>query len=65
MDEMIGILLLGVVTLCFGFLSGFQISHIYYNKRLVKLVKRCIHSGTIAPILVEIEKCKTDKSECK
>lgn len=56
MDYFTGIFLLAVVTLCFGFLSGFQMAHIHYNKRLVKLVKRCIHSGTIAPILVEIER---------
>ena len=61
MDDYTGFILLGVVTLCFGFLSGFQMAHIYYNKRLVKLVKRCIHSGTIAPILVEIEKSQSKK----
>ena len=61
MDDFTGYVLLGIVTLCFGFLSGFQMAHIYYNKRLVKLVKRCIHSGTIAPILVEIEKGQPKK----
>ncbi|MBN1431715.1 MAG: hypothetical protein JW931_02975 [Methanomicrobiaceae archaeon] len=55
MEDTIGLLMLGIVTLCFGFLSGFQMAHIHYNKRLVRLVKRCIHSGTIAPILVELE----------
>lgn len=61
MDNFTGLMLLGVVTLCFGFLSGFQAAHIHYNKRLVRLIKRCIHSGTIAPILVEVEKRSSDK----
>ena len=61
MDDFTGLMLLGVVTLCFGFLSGFQMAHIHYTKRLVRLVKRCIHSGTIAPILVEIEKSQSKK----
>jgi len=63
MDDFTGIILLGIVTLCFGFLSGFQMAHLHYNKRLVRLVKRCIHSGTIAPVLVEIENNHSKKSE--
>ena len=49
-------LLLAIVTLCFGFLTGFQMAHIKYTQKLAKYVRRCIHSGTIAPILVELEK---------
>ena len=65
MEDLIGLLLLGIVTLCFGFLSGIQLAHINYNKKLVKLVKRCIHSGTIAPILVEIESSHSKEPEKK
>jgi hypothetical protein len=61
--DIIGFIILGVVTLCFGFLSGFQMAHIHYNKKLAALVKRCIHSGTIAPILVELVRLGIDKNE--
>lgn len=56
MDEVTGLFVLAIVTLCFGFLAGFQTAHIKYTKKLAKYVRRCIHSGTIAPILVELEK---------
>ncbi|MDD4127414.1 MAG: hypothetical protein PHV39_06990 [Methanomicrobium sp.] len=55
MTDITGLLLLAIVTLCFGFLAGFQMAHIKYTKKLAKYVRRCIHSGTIAPILVELE----------
>jgi len=55
MFEVWGIVILGIVTLCFGFLAGFQMAHINYNKKLVHLVKRCVNSGTIAPVLVALE----------
>lgn len=55
MVELWGIALLAVVTICFGFLAGFQMAHINYNRKLVRLVKRCVNSGTIAPILVALE----------
>jgi len=58
MINITGIVLLIIVTLCFGFLTGFQMAHINYNKKLVTLVKRCINTGTIAPVLVEIEERK-------
>jgi hypothetical protein len=47
--------LLSVVTLCFGILVGFQIAHISHVKKLAKLAKRCVDTGTIAPVLVELE----------
>ncbi|MBP2134544.1 hypothetical protein J2128_002515 [Methanomicrobium sp. W14] len=58
MADASGIALLAIVTLCFGFLAGFQAAHIRYSKKLAEFVIRCIHSGTIAPILVELEKEK-------
>ena len=60
MIDSTGFLLLAIVTLCFGFLAGFQMAHIKYTKKLAKYVRRCIHSGTIAPILVEIESSSQD-----
>jgi len=61
--DILGFVFLGTVTLCFGFLSGFQMAHIHYNKKLAALVKRCIHSGTIAPILVELVKSGSEDKE--
>lgn len=55
MVEVWGIVVLAIVTICFGFLAGFQMAHINYNRKLVKLVKRCVNSGTIAPVLVALE----------
>ncbi|MCQ8893863.1 MAG: hypothetical protein NQU46_04450 [Methanolinea sp.] len=46
---------ISIVTLCFGLLVGFQVAHIMYVRRLTRLAKRCIDTGTIAPVLVEIE----------
>jgi len=46
---------IGVVTLCFGLLVGLQVAHIMYVRRLTRLAKRCVDTGTIAPILVELE----------
>jgi hypothetical protein len=48
-------LMIAVVTFCFGLLVSFQITHIYYVRRLTKLAKRSLDTGTIAPILVELE----------
>lgn len=53
--------LISVTTFCFGLLVSFQIAHIYYVRRLAKLAKRCLDTGTIAPILVEL-KTATGKS---
>ena len=60
MFDITGLLLLAIVTLCFGFLTGFQMAHINYTKQLAKYVRRCIHSGTIAPILVELKKLEKE-----
>ncbi|MDH7510150.1 MAG: hypothetical protein QHH04_03800 [Methanolinea sp.] len=46
---------ISIVTLCFGLLVGFQVAHIMYVRRLTRLAKRCVDTGTIAPILVEME----------
>jgi hypothetical protein len=48
-------LLISVVMFCFGLLVSFQITHIYYVRRMTRLAKRSIDTGTIAPILVELE----------
>jgi len=55
MVDLANYLLISVTTLCFGLLTAFQIAHIYYVRRLTRLARRCLDTGTIAPILVEIE----------
>jgi hypothetical protein len=55
MVELLSYFLISIVTLCFGLLVGFQIAHIYHIKKLAKLAKRCVDTGTIAPVLVELE----------
>lgn len=54
-------ILIGVVSGCFGLLVGFQLGHIKYVKRLAGLAKRCVETGTIAPVLVEVEIARTRK----
>ncbi len=48
-------ILISVVTACFGLLVSFQIGHIAYVRKLTRLARRCVETGTIAPILVELE----------
>jgi hypothetical protein len=47
--------LISIVTFCFGLLVSFQVAHIFYVRRLTKLAKRSVDTGTIAPVLVELE----------
>jgi len=55
MVDTIAYIAISIVTLCFGLLVGFQMAHIMYVRRLTRLAKRCVDTGTIAPVLVEIE----------
>jgi hypothetical protein len=55
MIDPINYLLISITTLCFGLLVSFQITHLYYIRKLARLAKRCLNTGTIAPILVELE----------
>jgi len=56
MVELVGELAICIVTLCFGLLIGFQLAHIYHVRRITRLARRCVDSGTLAPVLVELEK---------
>jgi hypothetical protein len=56
MIDPVSYLAIMIVTFCFGLLVSFQITHIHYVRRLTKLAKRSIDTGTIAPVLVELEK---------
>ncbi len=56
MVDLLGELAICIVTLCFGFLVSFQLAHIYHVRRITRIARRCVDSGTIAPILVELEK---------
>lgn len=55
-------LLISITTFCFGLLVSFQISHIYHVKKLTRLARRCLDTGTIAPILVELQQ-ETEKAK--
>jgi hypothetical protein len=54
--DILGELVICIVTLCFGLLISFQIAHIYHVRHITRIAKRCIDSGTIAPVLVELER---------
>lgn len=56
-------LLISVVMFCFGLLVSFQVAHIYYVRRMTRLAKRSIDTGTIAPILVELEMAQKKMKE--
>jgi hypothetical protein len=58
MVETVAYLMISIVAFCFGLLVSFQIAHIYYVRRLTRLAKRCIDTGTIAPVLIELESVK-------
>ena len=60
MIDPLSYLLISVTTFCFGLLVSFQISHIFYCRKLTKLAKRCVNTGTIAPVLVELEENKKE-----
>lgn len=55
MIDPMGYFVIGIVTFCFGLLVSFQVAHIFYVRRLARLAKRSVDTGTIAPILVELE----------
>jgi hypothetical protein len=60
MVDTLAYLMISVVTFCFGLLVSFQITHIYYMRRLTRLAKRCVDTGTIAPVLIELESVKKE-----
>jgi hypothetical protein len=49
-------LLIAIVTFGFGLLVSFQIGHIYYVRKITRIARRCVDTGTIAPVFVELEK---------
>lgn len=53
--------MISIVTFCFGLLVSFQLAHIQYVRRLTRLAKRSVDTGTIAPILVELETAQKAK----
>ena len=55
MVEIMSYAAISIVTLCFGLLVSFQVAHIMYVRRLARLAKRSVDTGTIAPVLVEME----------
>lgn len=47
--------MISIVALCFGLLVSFQLTHIHYVRRLTRMAKRSLDTGTIAPVLIELE----------
>ncbi|KQC05537.1 MAG: hypothetical protein APR55_05725 [Methanolinea sp. SDB] len=56
-------IMISIVTFCFGLLVSFQLTHIHYVRRLTRLARRSVDTGTIAPILVELEAAQKAKKE--
>lgn len=56
-------IMISIVTFCFGLLVSFQLTHIHYVRRLTRLARRSVDTGTIAPILVELEVAQKGKKE--
>ncbi|MDO8842449.1 MAG: hypothetical protein Q7J09_07150 [Methanocalculus sp.] len=49
-------ILIFIVSLFFGLIVSFQITHIQYIRYLIKLARRTVMSGTLAPVLSELER---------
>lgn len=56
MVDLSSYLLIAVVTFGFGLLVSFQIGHIYHVRKITRIARRCVDTGTIAPVFVELEK---------
>lgn len=49
-------ILIFIVSLFFGLIVSFQITHIRYVRYLIKLARRTVMSGTLAPVFSELER---------
>ncbi|NMB79555.1 MAG: hypothetical protein GYA23_10740 [Methanomicrobiales archaeon] len=58
MVDVISYTLISITCFCFGLIVSFQIAHIHYCRKLTHLVRRCISTKTIAPVLAEYEALK-------
>jgi hypothetical protein len=58
MVDVVSYSLIAVTCLCFGLIISFQMAHIHYCRKLTKLIRRCISTKTIAPVLAEYETLK-------
>jgi hypothetical protein len=58
MVDAVSYTLIAVTCLCFGLIISFQMAHIHYCRKLTKLIRRCISTKTIAPVLAEYEVLK-------
>jgi len=51
--------LISITCLCFGLIVSFQMAHIHYSRKLTTMIRRCISTKTIAPVLAEYEAFKS------
>jgi hypothetical protein len=58
MVDVVSYTLIAITCLCFGLIVSFQMAHIHYCRKLTKLIRRCISTKTIAPVLAEYETLK-------
>jgi hypothetical protein len=58
MVDVVSYSLIAITCLCFGLIVSFQMAHIHYCRKLTKLIRRCISTKTIAPVLAEYETLK-------
>jgi hypothetical protein len=58
MVDVVSYSLIAVTCLCFRLIISFQMAHIHYCRKLTKLIRRCISTKTIAPVLAEYETLK-------
>lgn len=61
MVDIISYVFISLTCLCFGIIVSFQMAHIHYCRKLTRLVRRCISTKTIAPVLAEYEVLKAKK----
>lgn len=61
MVDAVSYTLIAITTFCFGLIVSFQLAHIHYCRKLTSLLRRSISTGTIAPVLAEIEGHKPKK----
>ena len=58
MVDVVSYTLISITCFCFGLSVSFQLAHIHYCRKLTKLVRRCIATKTIAPVLAEYEEIR-------
>ncbi len=59
MVDIVSYTLISITCFCFGLIVSFQLAHIHYCRKLTHILRRCLSTKTIAPVLAEYELIKT------